>query len=91
MPLAKIAEVQSKYLDANVQIAGNPIKYRQIRAETLRNSSETPCSKKHLKSAEVFSVHQEALAQLWTPAELAALLGAHSGATADQSLEKNPK
>ena len=88
MPLAKIAEVQSKYLDANVQIAGNPIKYR---AETLRNSSETPCSKKHRKSAEVFSVLPDAVAQLWTPAELAALLGAHSGATADQSLEKNPK
>jgi E3 ubiquitin-protein ligase TRIP12 len=32
----------------------------------------------------VFSVLPEAVAQLWTPAELAALLGAHSGATADQ-------
>jgi hypothetical protein len=32
----------------------------------------------------VFSVLPDAVAQLWTPAELAALLGAHSGATADQ-------
>jgi E3 ubiquitin-protein ligase TRIP12 len=32
----------------------------------------------------VFSVLPEAVAQLWTPAELAALLGANSGATADQ-------